>query len=509
MKRNLKSPQYEPGSQLERMVRESTLGELYSNPTVGTDFYKYTHPRQFPNELQEIMTYGEARTGGKYPQICNLGLQIVLNEDFMNTANARQLAITRAHVLSAGGFDYFEYDVWDKVRKLGYLPIEICSLPEGLIVPEGTPLFTTRATEPWFVRSANLLEGTLMHAWAPITIASRLLQIKKRLIPLFEKTGSMSSLRYALLDFSYRSASCDKEAVRKGAPHLFFFDGSDNMIADEIGIMYHYSGPQVLKSVWATEHTVSQSFGRGNEAEKQYLLHQLREAPIDAIVSSLIDTYNSRNFMETIVSDAEVVTEIKKRAAHGGRTVFRPDSKDMKKEVAMVFHFLEQIFGSTVRDDYRIFNSSTGAIAADGINEDSGVELYEHIINEGYACENLVQGSGKGIFSGVDRDTSCFAIKANNAVFSDRGDTPLIKDPAGCTFKRSKPGHIHVYRENGAIKTITSTDPLYEATKAKTKNLLQPKLRNGEMLIDERYPEVKARIDEYLFGPAEKTEVVS
>lgn len=493
--KKLKSPQYGPRTKIERMARELSLEQLYQNCAGHTDFYKYTHPLQYPNDLEKLFVYGEARVGGKYPDICNFGLQMIINEDLMGVPTKDELAFTREHVLSAGGFDYFDHKAWELVRKKGYLPIEISALPEGLVVPEGTPLFSVRATEDFFAKSMNLLEPTLMHVWAPTTIASRILRIKKRLIPLFEKTNSMHMLPYAVNDFSTRSATCKQEAVRKGAASLLMFAGSDNMAADSIGIMHHYSGPQVLKSVWATEHSVAESFGPG-EGEKRYILHQLRTAPAEAIVSIVIDTYNSRNFMYNIVSLPEVVAEIKKRP---GRVVFRPDSGKMKDEMLMVYDALTQIFGFHIESDYKVLNENTGGIAADGVDENSAIELYEDIIKENWSCVNLVLGSGKGLMGDVSRDTSNFAIKANMGIFTGGREVPLMKSPAGSSFKRSKAGWIHEYEEDGVFRTITSIDPNYQTIKNQYQNLMRPKYRNGKLLIDERYENVVGNIDKYLF----------
>ena len=52
------------------------------------------------------------------------------------------------------------------------LPVVIRALPEGTVVPPGTPLFTVESTDeavPWI---ANFLETRLSHLWYTTTVAS-------------------------------------------------------------------------------------------------------------------------------------------------------------------------------------------------------------------------------------------------------------------------------------------------------------------------------------------------
>ena len=490
-----KSPQYAPRTKHEQMVRNSTLDQLYKNITIHTDFYKYTHPEQYPDTLEDIMFYGEARSGGMYPDVCNFGMQMIINEYFMHVPTKSQLALTRESVIDASGVDYFAKDVWEKVRKLGYFPMEICALPEGLVVPEGTPLFTIRPTEKFFTKSVGLLEPSFMHIWAPITIASRALQIKKNLTPFFKETDSMDTLPFAFNDFSTRSANDHHESVRKGAAHLLMFKGSDNVAGNEIGVMWHYSGPQVLSGVRATEHSVALSYGPG-EGERRYVIDQLTRTKTDALGSLVIDTYDSKNFMYNVINDPIIIDLINQRA---NKTVFRPDSGESKEEVMMCFDALERLFGTHTKKQYRVLNSNVGTILANDVNESNCIEIYKHINKHGWASDNNVLGSGKGLMSeNVDRDTEKFAIKANMGIYSDRGEVPLKKAPKGSTFKESKGGWIQVYEEDERIKNVTSMHPDYKRISASTKNLLQPIWRNGKFLIDERYENIVERTGQYL-----------
>jgi nicotinamide phosphoribosyltransferase len=473
---------------LQQMVQQSSLEELYQNASIMTDFYKYSHHGQYPEELEQLFTYGEARAGSKYDAVVWTGLQMILKEELMNPQTIKQNELTQEWVKSAGGFDYFAREAWDRVVSNGYLPLSIDALPEWCVVPAGTPLFRI-TSEQWFAKHMNLLEGTLMHVWGTTTIASRELRIKERIRPYFEKSGCLELLPYAVNDFSYRGHVSPKEAVRKWFGHLIHFAWSDNVPADVIGVMKHYHGPQVLKSVWATEHSVAESFGPG-EGEYRYLKTQLIEAPKDAIISIVIDTYGSRNFMDRVVGDPEVMQMIKDRP---GRVVFRPDSGVPQDEVMMCLESLESTFGHTVINGYKVLNDNVGVILGDGINEETSVAMYEQIMNADWSAANLVLGAGSGLMAGVDRDTERFAIKGNQAIL-DGQTKELYKSPTWSSFKKSKPWEFKVVREDDWYKTYLKNQTAPEIYDILV-DAMTPVFHNGQLIKDYTYDEVVANIE--------------
>jgi nicotinamide phosphoribosyltransferase len=473
---------------LQRMVREMPLDKLYSNLLGKQDFYKYTHHLQYVPGLDNMQIYFEPRVGGQYPKICYFGLQIEIKENLLSAPDFYQLLLMRAWVKSAGGFDYFAMEAWKRVSELGYVPIDIFGLPEGIVVREGTPCFYFTSTDPFFAKHMSTLEDMLMHTWASTTISSRCLNIENALIPLFQMAGCINDLKYSFFDFSLRSASCTQEAVRKGAAFLLHFFGSDNTPADIIGIMKHYNGPQVLKSVYATEHSTALTFGPG-EGELEYIIHQLETAPKDAIVSFLIDTNNSKNFMENVIGHPRVIELIKERTAP---TVARPDSGEDQEEIDMCFYYFEKYFGSHVEHGYKVLNNQCKVLMGNSIDEDNVVENYVYIMGNGWSPKNLVQASGNGLMTkNVSRDSLRCAIKPN--LMTKNGvDIPLQKKPIGSPFKWSKAGEIKVYiDEHGQYQTATSAT-MDRAEFGRLKSEFVHIYHNGQLLEDWTYEEVVA-----------------
>ena len=473
------------------MVRESSLAELYANINIQTDYYKFSHPGQYNPKLSKAWMYEEARIGGMYKKVAWLGLQMVINEGLMTVPQFKQLLLTRAWVQSAGGFDYFAMEAWKRVCELGYVPVEIWAIPEGTVVPEGTPLFWYTSTDDFFTKHLSLLEGTMMHTWAPTNVNSRFLHVKEETRPFFEMTGCIEDLEYSVLDFSYRSSTCTQDAVRKGTGFLMNFKSSDNCVADVIGIMKHYNGPQVLKSVYATEHSVALSFGPG-DGELAYLEHQFMNAPKDAIVSYLTDTYDSKNFMQNVVGHPRIQALIKERT---GASVARGDSGKGKEEIAMHLHFLEQHFGSSMVNGHKRLNHNNKTIWANDVDQYSCVENYKDIVEAGWAANQLVQGGGNGFMTkDISRDAQRIATKPNYGII-DGQEVPMAKVPKGSPWKASKYGQFKVIQDDntGQIKTVM----LHEVGKAKfdsLKSIMQLIWKNGEHITQYTYDDVQANM---------------
>lgn len=458
-----------------------------SNLILATDFYKGTHHSQYPkhmvngkleNEITHLYSYAEARTGGKFKTISWLGLQGVIVNHLLKPVTMKDVAEAEDMITNIGGFkENFNREVWEKVAELGYLPIKIKALPEGMEVPEGTPLFTMESTEEWFATTLNSLETVLMHVWYPTTIATNSLHIKKGIKPLFEQSSDSqdieSALAFAVNDFGMRGATSLESAAFGGMGHLLHFKGSDNMIADLL-IKNVYNGSTRGSSVVASEHSVATSYGKG-AGEFTYMNAMLDNYPDGAIVSVVIDSYDPENFVNTVVADPTIRQKIINKT---GRVVLRPDSGVPKEQVLGILNRLERIFGATVNSKgYKTINHNIGVIQGDGMYLDSIVQLYQDVLDAGFSADNLVVGSGGGLLQqGFTRDTQRFAIKASYGVRNGEGFN-IQKDPKSDPTKKSKTGRMKVvYDDNHELITVPITDT--------RDDLLQTVLHNGQTTFD-------------------------
>ncbi|CAK1227912.1 nicotinate phosphoribosyltransferase [Fructobacillus tropaeoli] len=446
------------------------------NLILATDAYKLTHHLQYPQNIDKLYSYGEARIGGKYPTVSWFGLSMILHDYFQTPVTDEMIdEAERVSEETFGTKEYFNREVWEKVRDLGYFPVKIKALPEGMEVPAGNALFTLESTRDWFATSLNALESLLMHVWYPTTIATNSMYIKKRLLPLVEKTGTASSLPLMVNDFGFRGATGVEAGAQGGAAHLLHFRGSDNLLASNyFEHVYGVAGRAL--SIWATEHSVATAYGPG-EGELNYVNAQLDRTPDDALVSIVIDSYDTFNFVRNVIGSEQMVERIKNRA---GRVVLRPDSGDPETIDLAVLDLLAEIFGTEANDKgYKVLKHNVGLIQGDGMKAETIIALYEALIKHGWSTDNLVVGSGGGLLQeGFTRDTERFAIKAAYAHTTDGQNLVIKKQPKTDPSKASKAGLQKVVAdEKGRIHTVSVDEP--------GQDLLQTVYEDGQLTIED------------------------
>lgn len=427
------------------------------NAAIDTDAYKITHPSQYPDKLNKLVSYGEGRVGGLFPTLSYFGFQAVLHDHLLAEITDAKIEEAAEEARLTFGYDYFSRKAWEHVRDLGYYPVVVKTLPEGIEVPEGTPLFYFESQDPLFAKIMNSLETLEMHVWYPTTVATNCLYIKRDIRPyLIKSTGSDAGLDFTVNDFGLRGATSAQSGARAGAAHLLHSRGSDNMTASRY-FRHIYGTKGRALSIWATEHSVATSFGPGR-GEIDYVLHQLHNAPPDAMVAMVIDSYDAEGFAKNVIGHEEVKTAMKARP---GRVIWRPDSGIPNKMVEMVFANLENHFGTTVnRFGYKTIAQNTGVIQGDGMKKASINDIYNHVVNNlGIAASELATGSGGGLLQeGLTRDTQRFAIKAN---YGEKDGVPfdIQKKPKSDMTKASKAGMFKVVLENGIPKTVGLNHP--------------------------------------------------
>lgn len=430
---------------------------MTENLILATDAYKLTHHLQYPAQLTKLYSYGEARVGGQNEQVSWFGLQMILQAYFTQPITDDMIdAAARVSELTFNTTAYFNREVWEKVRDLGYFPVKIKALPEGMTVPTGNALFTIESTADWFATSLNVLEDVLMHVWYPTTIATNSMGIRQRLAPLFEKSGTLANLAVAVNDFGLRGATSLETAKRGGAAHLLHFQGSDNLAASAY-FESVYGVPGRALSVWATEHSVATAYGPGS-GEFDYVNAQLDRAPDDAILSIVIDSYDAINFVKNVIGSPAIKARI---MARSGRIVLRPDSGDPQTIDLEVLALLADIFGTTQNaQGYRVLQHQVGIIQGDGMKADTIVALYEALLAAGWSADNLVVGSGGGLLQeGFTRDTERFAIKAAYAELANGQTINIQKVPKTDASKASKAGLLKVIRRAGQLVTVAQSEP--------------------------------------------------
>lgn len=435
----------------------------------STDFYKMTHWKQYPVGMNRIVSYCEAREGAIFDEIVFCDLIPILKDYFEGVVVTQQkIDEAETYTLRMGGHpEYFNREMWEHIidEYGGKLPLRIRALEEGTVVRPGVPMFVIEnlGGEKTFPL-VNHSETLLMHIWNGITVASASRHIKKSIIPFVEKSGTMDVLPFMVHDFGFRGVSSFQTAVHGGMSHLINFLGTDTNEAVRAIDHYYPGSSHYGLSVWATEHSVATSFGPG-EDERNYLRHQLKNAPGSAIISIVMDSYNTYNFAGEIADTPDIKALIIDRE---GRVVFRPDSGNPRIVVPKLLDILGTVFGYNINDKgYKVINHNVGVIQGDGMDIHSIPELYRIITDNGWSSDNLVVGSGGGLLQKWNRDDLRFAIKACYGEIDGVG-FDIYKNPvtanAGKETKASKKGNIKV-QEVGNLQhiVITTSDTMYDA----------------------------------------------
>lgn len=449
---------------------------MYHNPLFAIDFYKVDHRRQYPEGTTQIYSNFTPRYVKKCHSLLDnfdnhvvmFGLQSFVKDYLIEQWNwlffdrPRNLVIDEYKDLiqTALGIEDFDCSHLEALHDLGYLPIRIKAINEGLRVPIGVPVLTIVNTHPNFFWLTNYLETIISASlWKPITSATIALEFKKLLNKYATLTGSDTAfVDYQAHDFSFRGMSGWQDASISGAAHLTSFKGTDCVSAIDL-LNHHYNAAATVSivgsSVSATEHSVMCC--GGEEGEFDLIKRLITEVYPEGIVSIVADSYN---LWQTItVYLASLYNEINERK---GKVVVRPDSGNPSDIICGdmgaitgtpahkgVLQLLWDIFGGRVNDaGYKELNPKVGLIYGDAITVDRAALILQLMEERGFASSNIVFGVGSYTYQYVTRDTFGFAMKATSAVINGKRHT-IYKDPiTGDGNKKSARGLLYVGMNN-------------------------------------------------------------
>ncbi|WP_099865818.1 nicotinate phosphoribosyltransferase [Pararhizobium haloflavum] len=446
------------------------------NPILNTDSYKYSHFAQYPPDTAAISAYIESRPGGVYDHVLFFGLQMFLKAYLTRLVTLEDVE-EAADLVTAHGLP-FHREGWELLvaRHGGAMPIEIEALPEGMVVPSGTPLVQVKNTDPDFFWLPTFIETALLRAvWYPSTVATVSHAVRQMIAASLERTCETPEevLPFRLHDFGARGATSAEQAGIGGVAHLVNFLGTDTVA----GVVYarrYYHEAMAGFSIPAAEHSTMTSWGEDREADA-YRNMLVQFGGKDKLVAVVSDSYDLYRAVKKIWGQ-ELRAEVE---ATGGTLVVRPDSGDAARVPIDTIEMLGEIFGFTVNGKgYKVLNPAVRVIQGDGISPAMIKRLLTGLEDRGWSSENLAFGMGGGLLQKVNRDTLRFAMKANARQDRDGQWTGIHKDPKTDPGKASKRSRQAVVMENESPVAV----PLRDL--GERQNLLQPVWRNGELLKD-------------------------
>ena len=229
-----------------------------------TDSYKVSMWLQYPQGTEYIYSYVESR-GGQYDKTLLLGIQAYIREVLMKPITQEQIDFADKFWTAHG--EPFNRAGWQYIldKHNGYLPIEISSIDEGVLVPVHTVLATIVNTDPMVPWLTTWIETSFLRAiWYPTTVATQSWSIKQLIKQALENSGDVSGLPFKLHDFGSRGVSSYESSYLGSMAHLVNFMGTDTAIGILAANEYYDADITATGfSIPASEHSISTSYCRG------------------------------------------------------------------------------------------------------------------------------------------------------------------------------------------------------------------------------------------------------
>lgn len=490
------------------------------NPLTQVDWYKPSHRPQYPVGTEMVYSNFTPRSGNIFRQqwpewdgkIVWAGGQGFIkeflieqfNEGFFNQPEDKVIAAYKHRCDTSLGEGAVDMEPFRALHRLGYLPIEIKSLPEGSLVPEKVPVLTIKNTLPEFFWLTNYLETVMSAAlWKISTNATIAYQYRKLLTEFAVETGA--PLDFVPLqghDFSMRGLGYYLEAGPSGFGHLLSFVGTDTIPAiDYAENYYNADGTKELIgcSVPASEHSVM-TIG-GVDGEFEIIKRLITEVHPTGIVSLVLDGFHLWDAItKHLVALKEEILARKPNALGLAKVVVRPDSGDPVKilcgytkdeytyypsadnftegtyvcnetdrelseaERKGVIELLWDIFGGTqTAKGYRVLHERIGAIYGDSITLPRAKAILAKLKAKGFASCNIVFGIGSFTYQYNTRDLFGWAAKCTYAIVKGIGRA-VYKDPVTDKGnKKSARGLLAVFEEGTEFKLKDDCTWEYEA----------------------------------------------
>ncbi|CAM0055155.1 nicotinamide phosphoribosyl transferase [Vibrio phage K406] len=357
-----------------------------------TDFYKWAHPHLMLNGITEMYGNFTSRHGKLSnikgnKEVTFVGLQYFIkdvlirewNETFFSQPKEDVIAEVKLIARSALGVIDYDTSHLEELHDLGYMPVSIKALPEGVSVPYGVAPVTFVNTVEGFGWLEGFLETSFSCENFPIqTSATTARAYLKRTIEAFDTAGLPHDLvPFMCHDFSFRGMFGRHAAAMSGFGHLTAFAGTDTIPSILFAKKYYgadLNSELVGASVNATEHSITTSaiaaFMEEDsslsklEAEVKYVEYLMEQVPT-GILSHVSDSFDFWAFV------SEGLPMLKDEIlGREGKLVIRPDSGDPVK----------------VLTGYKVVDIVTK------LNKDNADVIANHYGKEGYEAVREIDG---------------------------------------------------------------------------------------------------------------------
>jgi nicotinamide phosphoribosyltransferase len=488
------------------------------NPLFLTDGYKTGHHQQYPKGTTLVYSNFTPRSNKYAPKGCDkvvsFGQQLImkqLHNTFENEFFSRpkdEVCGEMKRELSM--YLNTDYDVshFEALHDLGYLPISVKIIEEGVLVPIKVPILTICNTHPDFYWITNYLETIISNLlWKPVTSATIAHEYRKVLTKWMEKTDKERAwfIDWQGHDFSMRGMDSVDAVISSGLGHLTSFSGTDSLPAIYGARRYYGEEGFVGGSVNATEHSVMCA---GTKDDEIGTFRNLMETYPTGILSIVSDTWDLWK-----VCTEHVSTLKEEILARDGKVVIRPDSgnpvdilcgkrwndeqnpydENVDAIEKGVVELLWDVFGGTINEQgYKVLDPHIGAIYGDSITIDRANEICTRLEEKGFASTNVVLGIGSFTYQYNTRDTFGFAMKATYVEVNGEG-REIFKDPiTDDGTKKSATGLLFVGKDiSGNIRLFDKV-----SWETESKGQLKTLYRDGKFYMSTTLTQIKEKLKE-------------
>lgn len=485
---------------------------MNTNPMLLIDFYKAVHDIMLPKEITKSVSYFTPRMSRikQWDNVVMFGLQGFIktylidyfNDEFFNQPFEVVIGSYKRIMDATLGKGVYDINKIIQLYNLGYLPIEIVALPEGTLVPMHVPMFGITNTHPDFAWLPQALESLISaEMWHPM-IAATVGYTYRQIVNKYYSLTCDDHLEKAraLGAFDFRGEECLESAVKAGAGWCLSFLNTatvptipyleENYNCDCTKEPVAFGSP-------STEHSVMCSNFAIDGDEVTLLRRLLTEIYPNTSFSAVLDSYDYWNVIDNILP--QLKSEIMN---HNGCMLMRGDSGDCVEVVTKTVFKLWEEFGGTINSKgYKVLDSHVKAIYGDSITVQRCEEIYKILMNNGFACSNVVLGVGSFSFQCIEedgmlkpftRDTFSSCIKATYCEI-DEEPYPIFKNPKDGGFKKSQKGCCIVYEDEHGKLTYKDGYTWVKAKYAKD-NMLQTIFRDGKLVKEDSLQEIRHRL---------------
>mgnify|MGYP000849423362 FL=1 len=448
------------------------------NPLLCCDFYKTAHADQYPACLTRMVSYYTPRTTrlADTQKVTLFGLQAFVQEYLIDAFHtwffARLYEEVRDEYLRLLGATIHTQGVGEHRLKalhdLGYLPLAIRAVPEGIRTDIHVPQIEISNTHPAFAWLVNSIETMLSCSMWHTQVSAEVGYRYRQIVDHYAALTCDDDVQPARLigDFSMRGQESVESATKSSAAFCLSFLNTATVPAI-LWLEKYYDADCTKEPVafgaLSTEHSVMCSNFAVDGDEITHIRRLLTEVYPHQSFSMVSDSYDYWHLVD------ELLPQLKEEIlAHDGFLSIRGDSGDPVQVLTDTVSHLWDIFGGTVNSKgYKVLDPHIKAIYGDSITPQRCQQIYEILMERGFAINNVSLGvgsfsmecletigeNGEKQYAPYTRDTFGIAVKATYAEDADGNPIMIYKNPKTDTghFKKSQRGCCRVFQNPDGV----------------------------------------------------------